>query len=135
MPAAARSKPTHKRLAPLIENVTEAATACMITMVQGNLLAITFGHWLIASRTGLISGTIATVAVFVAGSNRRWLIALLLGVTTFTVDYFGHPSHFGGAVSEAVVTALAASALSLLVGKMLTRWRSRRGADERRERS
>ena len=118
------ARPTRKPLAPLVENVTESATACLITMVQGNLLAITLGHWLIASRTGLVSGAIATAAVFVAGSSRRWLVALLLGVTTFAVDYFSHPSHFGGAVAEAVVTALAASMLSLVVGKLLRRRRT-----------
>ena len=113
-----------KPLAPLVENVTSAATACLVTMVQGNLLAITLTHWLIASRTGLVSGAIATAAVYVAGWGRRSLVALVLGIATFGVDYWSHPSHFGGAVMEAVVTALAASALSLLVGKLLARRRT-----------
>jgi hypothetical protein len=120
IPAESAPKP----LAPLVENVTQAGAACLITMVQGNLLAITLGHWLIASRTGLLSGAIATAALFVAGWKRRSLVALVLGVATFAVDYWSHPSHFGGAVMEAVVTALAASALSLLVGKLLARRRT-----------
>ena len=32
------------KVTPFIENVAESTTACLITMVQGNLLALTLGH-------------------------------------------------------------------------------------------
>ena len=117
----------YKPLVPLVENVTQSATACLLTMVQGNLLTLTLGHWLIASRTGLVSGTIATAALWLAGSRRRWMVALLLGVLTFAVDYWSHPSHFGGAATEAVATGVAAGVLSALVGKVIG-WRRGRAA-------
>jgi hypothetical protein len=111
-----------KPLGPLLENVTQSATACLVTMVQGNVLALTLGHWLIASRTGVVSGAVATAALWVVGSRRRSAIAALLASTTFAVDYFSHPSHFGSALTEAAVTGLAAGVLSLVVGRVLA-WR------------
>jgi hypothetical protein len=108
-----------------VENVTESATACLVTMVQGNLLAMTLGHWLIASRTGLLSGAVATAALMVAGSTRRWMVAALLAAATFAVDLFSHPSQFGGALTEAAVTGVGAGVLSLLVGKVIARRRTR----------
>ena len=85
-------------------------------MVQGNLLALTFGHWLIASRTGLVAGTVATLALLLAGHRNRWIVAGLIAGATILADYLSHPSHFGGVVGEAIVTGLAAGALSLVVG-------------------
>lgn len=116
----------HGRLGPFLENVTESATACMITMLQGNLLAMTLGHWIIASRTGVLSGTLATAALMLTGGRRRWLVALMLTLATFLADYLSHPSNFGGAATEAIVTALAAGTISLLVGKGIALRRARR---------
>jgi hypothetical protein len=106
---------------PLLENVSESATACLLTMVQGNVLALTLGHWLIASRTGVVAGIFATVATMVIRSRSKWVIAGVLCLVTATVDYFTHPTHFGVAVAEAVVTGLAAGALSLLVSNVRRR--------------
>lgn len=122
----ARAPAGHKPLAPLLENVTEAATACLIAMVQGNLLSLTLTHWLIASRTGLLSGTIATAALWLAGTRRRWVMAALLTVATIGADYVNHPSHFGGVLGEAIVTGLVAGALSLVVGRVWAYVRSSR---------
>ena len=115
----------HGRFGPLLENVSESATACMITMLQGNLFAMTLGHWIIASRTGVISGAAATAALVLSGGRKRVTVALLLALATFAADYWSHPSHFGGAVTEALVTALAAGGLSLVVGRILSLWRAR----------
>jgi hypothetical protein len=123
--SSALATPSHKPLAPLVENVSESAIACLVTMVQGNLFAMTLGHWIIASRTGLVAGTVTTAALLLAGTTRRWVVASLLAAVTFAVDAFSHPSRFGGAATEAIVTGLAAGALSLLVGKVIAIRRSR----------
>ncbi len=60
-----------ERVAPLVEYIAESTTACLVTMVQGNLLALTFSHLLIASQTGVIAGVIASVAIFFSRSNKR----------------------------------------------------------------
>jgi hypothetical protein len=103
------SSPPYKSI---VENVTQSATACLVTMVQGNLLTLTLAHWLIASRTGLLSGTVATASIWLLGERRRWVVAAVLTATTIGADYLSHPGHFGGVVTEAVVTGLAAGALS-----------------------
>jgi hypothetical protein len=100
----------------------------MVTMLQGNLFAMTVGHWIIASRTGVLSGAIATLALLAAGKGRRWAVAVVLGFVTFGVDLLSHPSNFGGVASEAIVTGAAASALSLAVGRALAWRRARRAS-------
>ncbi len=116
------------RWAPLAENVTESAAACLVTMVQGNLLALTLTHWLIASRTGVIAGLVATAAVMVTRTSRRWMISTLLGIVTAVVDFFVHPGQFGPAMMEAAVTGLGAALLSYVVGLAVPRLRRLRVA-------
>jgi len=107
---------TNKKLEPFVENISEATTACLLTMVQGNLLAITLGHWLIASRTGLAAGTITATLVLIFRTQKRWIISLGLGSITCLADYLVHPGMFGSIVTEAVVTGLGAAVLSHIVG-------------------
>jgi len=105
-----------KKIAPLIEYVAESTTACLVTMVQGNLLALTMGHLLIASQTGVIAGAIATVGIFVVRTKKRWMISIVLGTVTGIVDFFVHPGMFGAAATEAVVTGFGAAIMSYLAG-------------------
>ena len=54
------------RLLPYVENMTEAGCACLIMMVQGDLLSLGLAHWAIASQTGLVAGAIAGTTVVAA---------------------------------------------------------------------
>ena len=110
-----------KKATPFIENIGEAATACLVTMVQGNIATIAVSHLLIASQTGVVAGTVASLAILTARTSKRWLISLVLGVVTAVVDYFVHP----GDVGEAAVTGLGAATLSYLVGLILRYLRAR----------
>ncbi len=112
-----------RRIAPLLENITESGVACLITMVQGNLFALGLGHWLIASRTGVIAGTIASVVLYLARTNTRWLVSIILGIATTVVDFFVHPGQFGPVAAEAIVTGLGAALLSYAVGFLWSRVR------------
>ena len=114
-----------KKIAPVVENVAEATTACLITMVQGNILAFTLSHWLIASQTGVIAGVLASMAVVLANTDNRWVIAGVLGLATAVVDYFVHPGAFGPVFMEALVTGVGAAALSYVVGTVYRRFRGR----------
>jgi len=107
------------KLEPFVENISEATTACLITMVQGNLLAITLGHWLIASQTGIAAGTVTATLVLMFGTQKRWIISLGLGTITCLVDYLVHPGMFGSIVTEAIVTGIGAAVLSHIVGATL----------------
>jgi hypothetical protein len=109
----------NKRIGPLVEYIAESTTACLVTMVQGNLLVLTFSHLLIASQTGVVAGAVASVAIFLSRNNKRWIISLVLGIATAVIDYFIHPGMFGPIAMEAIVTGVAAAALSYLVGTTL----------------
>jgi hypothetical protein len=99
----------------LAEGVSESTAACLLAMVQGNILALTIGHLMIALQTGLIAGSIAFAVSLVARGGKVWVPPLLLGISTAAVDYFVHPSNFGTAATEALVTGLVAGLLAALV--------------------
>ena len=116
-----------KKLGPLFENFAESGAACLVTMVQGNLLLVGLTHWITATQTGLIAGIAATTAITLARTSNRILVALILGAVTAIVDYFVHPGMIGEHhVTEAIITGLGAAALSYGVGTLLIIWRSKR---------
>lgn len=117
-----------KKIIPYVENISEATTACLVTMVQGNLLALGLTHWLIASQTGIVAGTIAAAAIAIAKTDKRWLISVVLGVATAVVDYIVHPGMFGPVMMEAIVTGIAAAILSYAVGTIVRTIRARKAA-------
>jgi hypothetical protein len=108
-----------RQIQPFIENISEATAACLVTMVQGNLLEITLGHWLIAAETGLIAGSITSAALVVWKASNAWVVALLLGVVTAIIDYIVHPGQFGSAFMEAAVTGAGAAVLSFGIGSIV----------------
>lgn len=115
----------NKNVKPFVENIAEATTACLITMVQGNVLALGLSHWLIASQTGVAAGSITAATILLLKTDKRWMISLLLGVITATVDYFMHPGMFGTVATEAIVTGVGAAFLSYAVSTIITRYRGR----------
>lgn len=116
----------HKKINLYIENIAEAGGACLLTMVQGNVLALGLGHWLIASQTGLLAGTAAATAMTLARTDNRWIVAGILGVATAAVDYLMHPGMFGSVATEAIVTGIGAALLSYLAHKGLCAYRARK---------
>jgi len=116
-PAARQWDRAPRKVITYIENVLESGTACLFTMVQGNLVALTAAHWLTASQTGLIAGALASSAIVMARLRRAWVVSVLLGLVTAFVDAFVHHGHFGPAgIMEAVVTGCGASLLSFALG-------------------
>ena len=104
------------KIATLSEGIAESTTACLVMMVQGNMLAVTLGHLAIAVETGIIAGTVASILVFVAHARTRWIISTVLGAVTAVVDFFVHSGQFGTIFAEALATGLGAGLLSYLVG-------------------
>lgn len=106
------------RLATLLESISESTTACLVTMVQGNLLALTLGHLYVASQTGVASGAITLVAIAVTRPSSRWVTPAVLGLATTVIDYFVHRGRFELVVLEALLTGLFAALLSYTVGSL-----------------
>lgn len=114
-----------QKIKPYVENISEATAACLFTMVQGNILLLGLSHWLVASQTGIIAGVLATIALWLAKSTKPWVISLVLGSFTAVVDFFVHPGMFGGVVTEAIVTGIAAGMLSYIIGQAIAYGRRR----------
>jgi hypothetical protein len=111
----------------LAEGVSESTAACLLAMVQGNILALTIGHVMIAAQTGLIAGSIALAFGLLVRTKSVWITPLLLGVCTAAVDYLVHPSNFGTVATEALVTGLVAGLLAFLVGAVVRFSQKRKG--------
>ena len=103
------------RAGPFVENIMESGVACLLAMVQGNVLALTTTHWVIASRTGLLAGVAASVALVLLRSRNAWIVSFGLGIATAIADFFVHPGGFGPVALEAIVTGSVAALLALFV--------------------
>ena len=102
----------------LIEKFTEAWTACMICMVQGDLSVLTLSHAYTASHTGIIAGIALVAASFLPYKN-AWIGIFLTGVFTSIADIMVHPTHFGTEFTESIVTGIGAMGLAILFHKLL----------------
>ena len=114
----------NKKAQPFVENISEATVACLVTMVQGNVLALGLSHWLIATQTGVVAGSITSAAILLARASDPRIIAATLGLITAIVDYYMHPSMIEGpAFLEAAITGVGAAILSYLVTMVIRRFR------------
>jgi hypothetical protein len=96
----------------------EVGAVCLVLMVQGNLAEVTFTHFLIATKTGLLAVSPALGLTFTRYARHfvnRWTSSALLGLCTFLADALSHPSHYRGAYLEAFFTALGAFFFSLVI--------------------
>jgi len=115
-----------RKITPFVENFAEATAACMIAMGQGNLLTFTLAHWLIATQTGVLAGAVASIVLLLTRADTRWMIAIVLGISTAVADLLVHPGMFGAAATEALVTGIGAALLSCLAGTFVRYWKARR---------
>jgi hypothetical protein len=87
-------------------------------MVQGQLGEATLGHFLIASKTGVLT-VFPLLGITLTRHARhfanRWMSALFVAVCAFFADAIIHESHYPGAYTEAAFTAAGAFALSVIV--------------------
>jgi len=98
----------------------EATPACLLVMVQGNIWLATVGHLLKAVETGLITA----VGVFILSLftyrwfSNKYVVAGITGGMCFIADFLAHPSHFGGASTEAMVTGTFTALISLVLNML-----------------
>lgn len=98
-----------------LETFGQAWTACLLAMVQGNLLVLTFYHAQVAAKTGAITALAYFVCSFFSRLDNKWANAMLVGLLTSFADILVHPTHFGAAWTESVVTGLGAGVLAILL--------------------
>ena len=107
------------KITPFVEYMSESTAACLVTMVQGNLLALTLSHVIIASQTGIVAGGIAALGLLATKTRNRWVISITLGVITAIVDFYVHPGMFGSVATEAIVTGIVAAVISYATGAVI----------------
>jgi len=96
----------------------EAGAVCLVLMVGGSLGGATLGHFLIASKTGLLAVFPAlgiTLTPYARHLANRWVSSVLLGVCAFLADAVIHASHYPGEYTEAALTGAGAFVLSLII--------------------
>ena len=102
-----------EKLVIFFRRISEATPACLMVMVQGNLKGITWAHWEIALRTGVITGAVMVFLSFI--EPRKWLhnrytTGALTGAATAGSDFLAHPA----AISvEAILTGVVAAVLCI----------------------
>jgi hypothetical protein len=107
-----------------LEQFGQATGACLLAMTSGDIKAIGLEHWLTALTTGMITGllgAIVTLSPLRRHYSNRWFVAAMTFIITTIADWTSHPSHFGGQLTEAIVTGGAASLLSLILSNSAVR--------------
>ena len=101
-------------LPEFVERAGEVWLSCMLFMVQGDISKITGNHALTALKVSV--GVVVTyvIAKKILKVKRFWKTIGLLALITAIVDYLVHPTHFGEAWSEAVLTGIGASSFATL---------------------
>lgn len=104
-----------QKLKLLAEKFSESWTACMLCMVQGDLTVLTLNHAYTASKTGIIAGIAIVLASYWKKVNNKYGLIWLTGVLTTFADFIIHPTHFGPAWAESVVTGITAGFLAWIL--------------------
>ena len=98
------------------QKFTEAWSACSLVMVQGDLSALTLKHFLIAAKTGSLTG-IAFIIISFTTIKNKYAPIWLTGILTSIADILVHPTHFGPHYAEAITTGVVAAFFAFLFSK------------------
>jgi len=111
-----------------VQRFWQPTSACM-TCMPGSLGNVwSLAHWTLALQTGLVTGILAVLLSFTPAARlyrNRYGNALIVGCLTALADAYSHPSHFGFAHAESIVTGVIAGFLAL-AGWYLFEHRGRR---------
>jgi hypothetical protein len=96
----------------------QSTIACLTAMTQGNFASLTPAHWQVALFTGALAGVFGVGVSFTRLFRlyRPWFsFALITFFSTLLADRLSHPTHYGSAWTEALLTAAGATVVSLLI--------------------
>ena len=80
-------------------------------MVQFNFSALQLKHFLVAAKTGLLTGILFIIVAEFITTTTAIASAVLLAMVTTIADFIVHPTHFGEPWTEAVCTGIGAGVL------------------------
>jgi hypothetical protein len=97
------------------EKFAEAWLSCMVMMAQGNFLAMTVPHTIVALKVAT-SSVLAYAAIQMAFKRENpFLNILIMSLVTALMDFNFVPTHFGPVWAEAVATGAGTAVLGLIV--------------------
>ena len=100
------------------EKFAGAWLACLVVMARGNIFdAFSFDHIVLATVCGTV-GAVVTVALLLQMDRTRNTVGrqvTLSAVVTLIGDVFAHPSHFGPAWAEPLITAAVSAGIAVAV--------------------
>jgi hypothetical protein len=100
------------------EKFAGAWLSCLLVMARGNIFdAFSFDHIVLATVCGTV-GAVVTVALLLQMDRTRNSVGrqvTLSAVVTLIGDVFAHPSHFGPAWAEPLVTAAVSAGIAVAV--------------------
>jgi hypothetical protein len=101
----------------LLQKLSACWLSCMAFMVEGNLLALTAKHALIALRASMGALILFGITTFFAKNKGLGPLqeSSLLAICMAASDVLVHPTHFGAWWTEAVCTGVAAGILNYVV--------------------
>ena len=113
-----------KKIKVFLTPFCEATPACLLVMVQGNILLATLDHLQKAVETGFITGVGVLILSFFTHRwfSNKYVVAGITGGMCFIADLLIHPTHFGSYTTEAIVTGTFTAIISLVanfIGKKL----------------
>jgi hypothetical protein len=115
-PAQAPAGEWRLRVKLFLQRFWQPTSACL-TCMPGSLGNVwNLGHWTLALQTGLVAALLAVLLSFTPARalyRNRWGNALVVGVLTGLADAYAHPSHYGFAHFESLLTGVVAALLAL----------------------
>ena len=106
-----------KKIKTSFEKFCEAFTACGLSMVGGDVTALTLHHAVVASKTGALTALAFFVASFIPW-NHKYLPLFLTGAFVAIADIIVHPTHYGPEFTEALITGAVAMTIAYAFDKM-----------------
>ena len=93
-----------------------AFISCLLMMVQGDITAVDFGHWIKAAKTAT-SASVIFVSLVYLPRVKNWAesragSSVCFGGGVFISDLWVHPTHFMFPTAEALTTAVCSAVLA-----------------------
>jgi hypothetical protein len=110
------------RVRLFLQRIWQPASACMTCMPGSWSNILSAVHWIIALRTGLITGMLAVLLTFTPAAklySNRYGNALIVGLLTMLGDRLSHPNHYHGLIPEFVITGVISGLLALAASYLL----------------
>ncbi|WP_244851177.1 hypothetical protein [Caballeronia sp. SL2Y3] len=117
-----------RRVRLFVQRFWQPTSACMTCMPGSWSNVMSLAHWIIAFKTGLLTGLLAVLLTFTPAMKlygNRYGNALLVGLLTALGDAYSHASRYSNPYVEHILTGVV-SGIFALIASFLFEDRARR---------